>query len=154
MLLWLSLVLLAAIGVLAALPPASSDDDESRPRATPGEIGIASLPAAAVTVALGWLAAHWQNYGLMVFVGLPAVDGFLAAWLLTRRHLCTARDCAIVAVCAALEAGAGFLLFGLEGFVCLAMAVPLGIPLALLGGRLAWFCQGSSWLGAGPRRPC
>src|SRR5215210_660340 len=141
------LALLLALGIVEIRVSISerSGDDEDRPRATPGEIALTSLPAAALTGALGWLAAYWQVYGMVLFMVLPTGCGFLAAWLLTRRHLCRSRDCSIAAACAVLEAGVGALLFALEGLVCLVMTLPLVIPLALLGGRIAFAYQGSSW---------
>lgn len=144
---WLLLVLLTVLLVLLevrALPPDSSD--ENRPRATPGELAIASLPAAALMVALQWIAAGWGTYGLVLFLGLPAAGGFLSAWLLTLRRRRTARDCSRAAAWALLEAGIAALLFALEGILCLSMAAPLLFPVALFGGHLAFHLQESRWL--------
>ena len=110
---------------------------------TPGETAIASLSGAALMVALGWLAAHWETYGLALFLGLPVAGGFLAAWLLTLRRLRTSRDCSNVAALALIEAGVGFLVFALEGFLCLVMLMPLVLPFALIGSHLAFLLQGS-----------
>lgn len=145
---WLSLAILTALGLLEIwlLRHQGSDQDYARPSATPREIALASLPAALLMEALGWLGVWWQSYGVIVFVLLPTIGGFVAAWLLTRRRLRTTRDCSRVAASAVLLAGIGVVAFALEGLLCLLMALPLAIPLALLGGRLAFHSQGSDWL--------
>lgn len=113
-------------------------------KAALGELISASLPAAALTVALGWSEAGIWRYGYTLFIVLPVVCGFAAAWLLSFRHRRTSGDCSKAAAMAMAEAGAGALFIGLEGVVCLVMALPLALLLALLGGALACFLQGRS----------
>ena len=50
-----------------------------------------------------------------------------------------------VAMLAVTIAGAGFLLFAIEGLICIAMAVPLAVPLALRGGLAGHAAQPARW---------
>jgi hypothetical protein len=77
-----------------------------------------------------------RTYGVTMFFATPFVIGMSAAFaanLLEPRE----RSAAMRVVVAAIGAiAAGLLLFAIEGLVCMVMAAPIAVPLALLGGVL------------------
>ena len=111
-------------------------------RATWGELAAASLPAAALTVALGWWGAEFFSYGYTLFLLLPAGCGFCAAFLLCLRHRRTFEDCSKAAALSMTAAAFQAVAAAAEGAVCVLIALPLALFLALLGGALAFRLQG------------
>lgn len=80
------------------------------------------------------LGTHgFQQYGWGLFVGLPFVAGFIAAFVHGTREPRTARECVGVAMLAVVIAGLGFVALAIEGVICVAMAAPLAAPLAMVG---------------------
>ena len=90
--------------------------------------------AAFVCVALGVSAL--RTYGLFVFLVAPFVMGAVTGYLLTRGASVTGGQTAVVIVFTLTLVGAGILAVAFEGAVCLVMAAPLAIPIALAGGLL------------------
>src|SRR5262249_4905416 len=74
-----------------------------------------------------------QQYGVGLFLGAPVILGWGAAFICNRGHPRTERATVQVAFVGVLVAGGMFVVFALEGIVCVAMALPLTLPLALLG---------------------
>ena len=104
---------------------------------------------AVVGLALTVLATEaLMNYGWGLFVGIPFCLGLLAA-LIHGYH--TPRDAAqsigVASAAAALASGA-LLFTGIEGAICVLMALPLTVPLAILGGLTGYAVQRSAWSGA------
>jgi len=91
-------------------------------------VGLALAALALVMVRTG-------TYGLTLFVALPVALGALAAWVVKAK---TAAKAVVAGMAANLIASLGFLAFGLEGAVCIAMALPLALPLGALGGWLVY----------------
>ena len=97
-------------------------------------VGVSSiLGIATLFVALG--AAN-TTYGPGLFLGAPFAMGFVAAFLYERRQEKTFVSTAAVVQLSILITGGFFLLAGLEGALCLAMAYPLAAVLAAIGGAL------------------
>jgi hypothetical protein len=97
-----------------------------------GLIGLLYLMAlVAGTIAL----LKSGNYGLTVFVVTPVLIGTLAAWVIRPT---TAMRAAGVGALATLLAACSSLIVGLEGLVCIAMTLPLLLPLGALGGWLGY----------------
>jgi uncharacterized membrane protein YhaH (DUF805 family) len=77
-----------------------------------------------------------SSYGASLFVGTPTMMAALAAFLYNRtvsRSLATSIG---VGAGAVFFAGVALLLFALEGAICIMMALPVFIPLGLLGALL------------------
>src|SRR5207244_7309440 len=77
-------------------------------------------------------------YGWTLFALIPVVLGGLVTWVVSPRSILKA------GATGALTAGAGsglFLLLGVEGVVCVFMALPFVMPLGGLGGFLV-YCVG------------
>jgi hypothetical protein len=113
-------------------------------KASLGALFSASLPAAALTVALGWVGAQSSAYGFVLFLFLPVICGFTAACLLSLRYRRTDTDCSKAAALAVLEASFLAVLVAAEGVVCVLMVLPFVLFLAVLGGALAFRLQGRS----------
>jgi len=74
-------------------------------------------------------------YGLTLFVLIPVFLGGLASWAF---HPATRWRAAGVGALAVLAALVAFLFAGRDGLICIAMAVPLAVPLGGLGGWLVY----------------
>ncbi len=110
--------------------------------------------SAALTLLAAWLGTSVViDYGWSLFVGLPFGMGLLAALLHGCRQPRGLLDCLLAANASVVLAGVGFLLFAMEGAVCLLMAAPLAFALASVGGAVGYtiqktlhWCAGSSRL--------
>src|SRR5258706_6706396 len=74
------------------------------------------------------------NYGWSILIGLPFVMGLFSLLIHGYHQPQSLGTCLATANCAVLLAGAGFLLFAMEGAICLLMAAPLAFAIASLGG--------------------
>jgi len=81
-------------------------------------------------------------YGLTIFVLMPMLPGGLASWAFRPASGANAAGLGALAAIAALSA---MLLTGAEGLLCLAMALPLAVPLAALGSWLVWKAERSTF---------
>jgi hypothetical protein len=88
----------------------------------------------ALTAAAFSLARH-GNYGWTLFVSLPVIAGALGAWAFQPR---TAVDAMRIGSIVGAVGCCLFLLLGAEGFICVLMALPVAIPLAVAGSLLAY----------------
>ena len=104
---------------------------------------LAVIGAAAAGV-LGVVVSVFvfRLYGWGVFVTLPIAVGFLAAIFAhaPREGPRLARCCGVAAL-AVFVTGVALLMGGLEGAICLLMAAPLWVPLALAGGVLGYLAM-------------
>jgi hypothetical protein len=78
------------------------------------------------------LADH--SYGYVLFGLLPFLVGLHAAVALSWQRPISAGDAVVAAMAAVLLLGAMLISAAMEGFICLAMALPMAAPLAMLGG--------------------
>lgn len=95
----------------------------------------------AVLFIAAFLLANRGVYGWTLFIVLPVIAGALGSWSL--RPKTAGQATRIGATIGALGCGL-FLLAGVEGFVCVLMALPVVVPLAIAGSLLAYW---------DPRRP-
>lgn len=105
---------------------------------------LSALSAAAVGLLIVLVSINVEGtYGFALFVILPVLMGMQAALQLSRwRKTSIVQSLGVSALSVVLL---GVLLLGIavEGLICLVMAVPLAIPLAMLGG-LAGYALGRS----------
>jgi Polyketide cyclase / dehydrase and lipid transport len=80
-------------------------------------------------------------YGWTLFVLLPVIAGGLCTW--SFRPTTAGKTARLSATIGAVEC-ALFLLLGVEGFVCVLMAIPVVIPLTMAGGFLAYWGGGKA----------
>ncbi len=87
----------------------------------------------------------FEQYGWGLFLGLPFVAGFFAAFVHGVHELRTAGECVVVAMLAVLVASLGLVALAIEGVICVLMAAPLAIPLALVGAILGHAVSPARW---------
>jgi len=97
--------------------------------------------SVAVSLILGgfmvWISVYLlATYGASLFLGTPLLMGACAAYLYNRRVPRTYLASACLGGAAAFFGCVAMLLFALEGVVCLAMAAPMVVSVATLGGLL------------------
>lgn len=99
---------------------------------------IAAILALAAVIFGGTFLAQ---YGWGLFLGAPFLAGFSSAWIFNARQMNTWP--ATLWVASGTIFLAGLLIFALayEGLVCLVMALPLALPFAWAGARLAYALQ-------------
>ena len=100
-------------------------------------IGLALL---AVLVLAGVEVLRIGMYGLTIFIVFPVILGGLGSWVF--RSATGARAARTGALTVAIATSA-LLLLGLEGFFCIAMTLPLAVPLGALGGWLVYRAEPS-----------
>jgi hypothetical protein len=95
----------------------------------------AIVVTASVLAALTVLLIKTGMYGWTLFLVLPIAAGALGALL---ANPTSAGKAAAAGMAANAIASLGFLAFGLEGAMCIGMALPLALPLGALGGWLVY----------------
>lgn len=79
-----------------------------------------------------------KEYGAGLFFASPLVCGFVAVYSYNRSDKKPLRDSLSVATIAGFVSLFGFLVVGLEGLICIVMAIPVVIPLFLVGGLMGY----------------
>ena len=85
------------------------------------------------------------TYGWGLFVGLPFCMGLFAVLMHSYREPRRYSECVAMAVLPVLMLGAILLLVALEGIICILMAAPIALVMALLGGSLGFVIQAAHW---------
>jgi len=109
-----------------------------------------ALVSIAITAAIGFgftlLGTHLVTaYGWGLFVGLPFCLGLFAVLMHSYQQPRGYGECVTMAVLPVLMLGAILLLVAIEGIICIMMAAPLALILALLGGSLGYVIQAAHW---------
>ncbi len=87
---------------------------------------------------IGLYATEFQrHYGYTLFVALPTVSGFLLIMVITTYKKFSFLSSFALSTVPVMGAGIFFLATGVEGFICLAMAMIPMLILAMLGGLVA-----------------
>ncbi len=79
-----------------------------------------------------------RTYGWALFVLVPFVIGLHAALALSRRRPIVLGDALVVSALALLLFGGILFAVAVEGLICLLMAVPIALPIALFGGAVGF----------------
>jgi hypothetical protein len=108
-------------------------------------LGSSAL-AVALTGSVGALATYigvqaLGIYGWGVFVALPFCLGLFSVFIYTYHEVRSLAGCVAVSAMSIGIVAAGLLAFAIEGFICIVMAIPIALPLALLGGFTGFMCQ-------------
>jgi uncharacterized membrane protein YhaH (DUF805 family) len=107
-----------------------------------GSAILGFLVTAMIAVPTAWLITErLGNYGWTLFLGLPFFCGFTSAAIYCYHAPRTSSQCLLVALASLGVIAMLVLIFAIEGVICLAMAAPLAIPMALIGGKLAHVLQ-------------
>jgi hypothetical protein len=97
---------------------------------------LASLFAVMVS------ASADRSYGWVMFALVPFLTGVHAALALSRKKRLRIGDAIAVSVLAALLLGGLLVAAAVEGVICVVMAAPLALILAMLGGLVGWSIAG------------
>ena len=114
--------------------------------------------ALASTAIVGWIGASLaalatstlQNYGWGLFVALPFTMGMVSVLIYAWPRPRSFSSCLVVAVLPIAFAGICLFFVAVEGAVCLLMAAPIAVLLALFGGMVGYFIAGDR---SAPVRP-
>jgi len=116
------------------------------PRSAFGSAVAALLVSVATAVSSVWLGTVvLRNYGWALFVGLPFLTPLMAVLLHSFHERRTLGACLALANVVIALAGLGFLLFAMEGVICLIMAAPLAFAIGTAGGLVGYFIQKTFW---------
>jgi len=100
---------------------------------------ITVMVCALLTVALMLYSVFvTRHYGAMLFLGTPFTVGGVAGYLYNRGREPRLGSTLVVATASVTLAGGLLMLFALEGVVCIAMALPLALLLALGGAAFGY----------------
>lgn len=140
--------------VLSVLPAAPLDAplDRARrrqrfidaliPESQLGAAALGLLVTTVVGVLMTLLAVHgMREYGFGLFMGLPFMMGVVSVLFYSYHAHRRLRSCLAVACLSVILLGGALLAVAVEGFICILMAAPIGLCLALMGGCLGYFIQ-------------
>jgi hypothetical protein len=109
---------------------------ERRTNALGWAVSVILTGALAFGSASGAIA--FRDYGWTLFVGIPYFIGFFAVTILRFWGPKRLRACLLVGGQVAGVVSLAFLLLGKEGIICIVLALPLGLPVVLLGATMAY----------------
>jgi uncharacterized membrane protein YhaH (DUF805 family) len=127
--------------VLARLIPDSALGSAAVSLAVSVPMGIAATAVAVL---------FFKDYGWGVFAGLPFWIGMVAVLVYGYKARRPLANCLGVATLAIALVGFALIAVAIEGFICVLMAAPIAIGLALLGGLTGYFIQVREWTGPPP----
>ena len=89
--------------------------------------------AAFATAAIALSTQYLATYGIGLFIAVPFCVGYLSAFFHGRRHPNAPAQAYVVALLSTLLLGGFLLALAWEGVICLLMAAPLAIVVAMIG---------------------
>ncbi len=105
--------------------------------------GAAGVFVALAAVGVG--VRTMQSYGGWLFIVTPFAMGACTAFLYNRWREVTVSETAWLVIWTVVAGGGALLFVSLEGLICLAMALPIAIPFALVGGMVGrWAATGQT----------
>lgn len=168
---WLGLAVLVPLFnlfmmVSLALLPSRPRDTDSPDGYTDEELaqGRSAAVSIAASIVVGgvmlWVSVYlFSAYGASLFLGTPLVMGATAAYLYNKPIPRSWPSSVGIGTGAVFFASVALLLFALEGVICVAMALPLLIPLGAMGGALGKLMADAAqrpardWIGAAVALP-
>ena len=102
-----------------------------------GIVATALLSAAAVAIS----ATGLGNYGWGIFVGIPFFLGFNSSLIYGFHRPRSLPKCMLVAILSTGLVGVALFALAIEGIICLAMALPLAVVLAVFGATIGFVLQ-------------
>lgn len=104
-------------------------------------IAAALVPPIAGTLVVYFGAVVLQEYGWVLFLALPVVMGFTSTVIYSDGSQ-SYWKCFLVGLLSIGVIGLLIMAFRIEGLICLAMSLPLAVPLIALGVLIAWEWRG------------
>ncbi len=137
--------------ILAAIPGSTTSDRPSPLSARLGhlipesEFGSAAFgimaTALLTSLEITFTTNGLGNYGWGLFVGIPFFLGLSSTMIYSFHRPRPLGKCLLVATVAVALVGAALFAFAVEGFICLLMALPLALVLALFGAFIGYVLQ-------------
>lgn len=137
--------------ILAAIPSRQPLDEQPKVGSRVGRLipksefgsavfGIA-LTALLAVVEVVFSTTGLGKYGWGLFVGIPFFLGLNSTMIYSFHEPRSVGKCLVVSMLSTALVGLALFAFAFEGIICLAMAFPLAIPLALFGGLIGYVLQ-------------
>ena len=96
--------------------------------------GVGAVVVGLLAIAVGVFGAG--TYGVTLFLGTPFIQGMVVGWAFNRNAIKPNGQTTGVVLLSVTLFGGAVLLFALEGALCLAMAFPIAVVVAQLGGMI------------------
>lgn len=148
---FIPLINLIFFAILVAIPSSPSTDKSSRlsarigrliPESEFGSAVVGILATAFLTaVEIAFTTDGLGNYGWGLFVGIPFFLGLSSTLIYSFHRPRSLGKCLLVATLATTIVGVLLFAMAMEGIICLVMAVPLALVLALFGALIGWVLQ-------------
>jgi len=140
----------------AGRPGAAPRSERWLDRKIPSSGAGSALAGALITLLAGGLLAIFSihvlaAYGWGLFLGIPFAMGFISVLIYGYHAPRSFKSCVGVACLSPLLLGLAFLVYAVEGLICLLMAAPLALLIAAMGGALAYTLQ--RWRGTPAASP-
>ena len=114
------------------------------PQSAAGSALASTLFVGLAGVAFAYLSTSvLQNYGWGLFVALPFVMGLVSVLIYAGPQSRSLPSCMLVAILPIGFAGLCLFFVAMEGAICLIMAAPIGLALALAGGCVGYLIVGN-----------
>lgn len=145
--------------LLCFLPPKSADPfneaapwpkvrplDRFIPRGKVAAIALSTFVTTVIGVLFFELGTNLLgSYGWSLFVALPFCMGLFSVLLYGYHEPRSLGSCMEVSIMPIVLVGFVIVAIAVEGIICVLMAAPLALPLALLGGALGYYIQDRYW---------
>ncbi|HEX3798990.1 MAG TPA: hypothetical protein VH413_09845 [Verrucomicrobiae bacterium] len=116
-----------------------------------GSAVFSTVVVGLIGVALVFLSTEGLgSYGWGLFVALPFTMGLVSVLLYAGRQHRSLNSCLAVSVLPILFCAIGLLFIAVEGVICIVMAAPIAVVLAIFGGLLGFMIVGIRHKGAHP----
>lgn len=135
--LWVQLLGLLVVAMFALLVVRSASRRGDEVDRFPSALWGAASGAAVGLLATYVSTLNEQTYGLALFVFTPVVVGFHSAFAMGERGKVGLGDAVVASITSVVLLGCALVAFALEGAICLVMALPIAVPLAVLGALIA-----------------
>jgi uncharacterized membrane protein YhaH (DUF805 family) len=121
------------------------------PRSAVGSALTSMLTVGLAGTGLAYFSTEaLRNYGWGLFVALPFTMGLVSVLIYATPQKRTLSSCLFVAILPVLFCGAFLFVAAAEGAICLIMAAPIGVLLALFGGFVGYLVVGNRHSPLGP----
>lgn len=131
------LMLVLSVQPSRAGPPHVRPDPQGSHRSAAFAAVASGSALGVLLLFLGAIAIN--SYGVALFMGTPFAVGALSAYVLNRTYRATIGEMFRVVIVTLLVIGGSALALGWEGAVCVLLAFPLSLLVALMGGVLGQF---------------
>jgi hypothetical protein len=146
----LPVVNLVTMVALACLPDRRAEPPVAAAAGPGGLDDLAAVRAVAAAVAVGFVTFlvgvyAFKTYGAVLFFGTPLVMGMVAGFLANRPVARSTAATLRIGLLVMVLAGGVLLAFAYEGLICLVMAAPIVMPLAIAGALLGkWIAEATT----------